>query len=90
MEDLVKIILFPAARAFDIIDFCHLSSPSIHAQQFAEKLFFRRLLKNVQMQGAPACGRQAKSRVGNGFKPFPTVYAATTKGEGNAADACLR
>jgi hypothetical protein len=38
------------------------------------------LLKKAQMQGAPACGRQAKSFVGNGFKPFLTIYAA---------DACL-
>jgi hypothetical protein len=56
-----------------------------------------RLLKNAQMQGAPAFAeaatrRQAKSFVGNGLKPFPTMYAAlacpvldTGKDEGNPA-----
>jgi hypothetical protein len=30
--------------------------------------------------------RRLKSFVGNGFKPFPTTYAAMTKDEANAAN----
>jgi hypothetical protein len=50
-----------------------------------------RSLKNCFSKVAQKCpdARRPKSFVGNGFKPFPTTYVATTKDEGNAADACL-
>ncbi len=55
--------------------------------QFAEKVIFRRLLKNAQMQGAPACGRQARSKGLWALCITPLqMYAATTKDEGCRRD----
>jgi hypothetical protein len=46
-----------------------------------EKLAFPRLIKNAQMQVEPCeipFAGAPEILVGNGFKPFPTMYAATS------------